>query len=480
MFESLRRATLRAPAFTVIGTIATLLKGRAEIRRLARVSGTIGISTVASIAGQVVKTKVLSVTVGPSGLGLISQAFQLQNTLTNIGGAPLGGMQNALNRRANAARNEFFLVADLGMRLLLWLFGAMALFLALGASPIAAFVFSASAHRGWVYAVGLSLLSYAFGSLSEGILIASGHIKLFTQCRVTTFVLIPAATVVGVFASGIGGAIWGGSLGYAIGVALTMARCFTAVGIPRFRRQSLLWDTAQWRSERRILGELALVSAATSITGFVSTVIPLVLRSRILMLHGADQLGLYQATFSMGTALNPFVFNAVWAHFYPKISVEKERAKLSHATEECIKFCVLGLLPLHILLLLGARVLIPLGYSTRFMSILPWLAWQMSAETVGQAFSVIAMLLLGMNSLGLYAAIVTGQSLLFLSAGLWACNVYGPPGVIYAQLVAGVIGVTVGVWVIDRLLGLKVDKSVLILTPGVIFCVLGIGWLVNR
>src|SRR5262249_37927797 len=160
----------------------------------------------------------------------------------------------------------------------------------------------------------------------------------------------------------------------------------------------------------------------------------------------------------------------------PTISVEKEQAKLSHVTTECIRFCVLGLLPFDVMMLLAGKLLIRLGYSTRFLSISPWLSWQMSAEVVAQAFGVIAMLLLGINSLRLYGAMVGGQSLLFLWLGLWACNIYGAIGVIYAQLAAGCVALAISMYIIDRFLGLKMDKSLLVLVPSVICCLLGLGW----
>src|SRR5437870_1481230 len=67
-----------------------ILLEKMKLSRLVQVSATIGLSNVVSIIGQVVETKILSITVGPVGTGLISQASQFQSSLSNIGVLPLG------------------------------------------------------------------------------------------------------------------------------------------------------------------------------------------------------------------------------------------------------------------------------------------------------------------------------------------------------------------------------------------------------
>src|SRR5437899_1886791 len=90
----------------------------------------------------------------------------------------------------------------------------------------------------------------------------------------------------------------------------------------------------------------------------------------------------------------------------------------------------------------SARLFEPLPSN---FAILPWLAWQMSAETMWQALNVITFLLLGMSRLRLYTVVVTAQYVSFLGIGLWASAQYGAAGLIASQFASGFITFAFGV-----------------------------------
>ena len=135
-------------------TVSTL---KQRILRIASVSSVMGISNVVAMASLIVKNKALAILVGPAGIGIISQAVQLQQVVANGGSLGLAsGLQQALSRIQNPDDPDFRRIANLGFRLLIAMFFVTALVVLIFQRSISQAVFDGD-HPGWMAAIAVWL-----------------------------------------------------------------------------------------------------------------------------------------------------------------------------------------------------------------------------------------------------------------------------------------------------------------------------------
>ena len=106
----------------------TTTKLKDRLLKMASVTSVMGIGNVVGIASLIIKNKALALLVGPAGIGIISQAVQLQQVVASGGSLGLStGLQQSLSRIKNPDDPEFRRIANLGFRLLIAMFFVTAL-----------------------------------------------------------------------------------------------------------------------------------------------------------------------------------------------------------------------------------------------------------------------------------------------------------------------------------------------------------------
>ena len=150
---------------------ATTLKNR--ILKIASVTSVMGIGNVVGMASLVVKNKALAVLLGPAGIGIISQAVQLQQVVATGGSLGLAsGLQQSLSKIPDPDDPEFKSIAKLGFRLLIVMFLVAALVVLIFQRPISRAVFGGY-HPSWIAAISLWLVLAPVSMVIDAIFVSA-------------------------------------------------------------------------------------------------------------------------------------------------------------------------------------------------------------------------------------------------------------------------------------------------------------------
>ena len=126
------------------------------------------------------------------------------------------------------------------------------------------------------------------------------------------------------------------------------------------------------------LRQLAKVGGALMIVGWVGQLSAYVVRLAIVRQEGLDAAGYYQAAYAISGSLPGFVFAAMGADFFPRISAAKNEEEACLLTEKQIQAALLLGAPLIIAITTLGRPALSMLYPDKFTQALPllqWMAW---------------------------------------------------------------------------------------------------------
>lgn len=307
------------------------------------------LSTLAVLATTVVRTKVLAVTIGASGVGVVSQ---LTNAVVLISGLASLGLSNAgikliaeaeASADATAQRNvvSFLFWAPIAA-------GAVALLpVALLASPISLGLLGSRQHTGY--------LVVAFSSVPLTLALSAGQIALQGRGRIrrlagTSLFAAAAATVVTVLLASF----------FGLKGAVASFPCSSVVALAVFglRERWLLPLVAKprlpGRRARRLFLGIGLASlGATAATSGTDTV----LRAALIHTSGLTANGLYQPAFVLSNVVFAQFAGALATVLFPTLSMQiaaGDHTMVQRTVERGVRIGVLAVVPL-VVVVIGLR-----------------------------------------------------------------------------------------------------------------------------
>jgi len=420
----------------------TSLKDR--LIQIVSVTSVMGIGNVVGMVSLVVKNKALAVLVGPAGIGVISQAVQLQQVVANGGSLGLAsGLKQSLSKIGNPRDPEFRRLANLGFRLLMVVFFITALAVLVLQRPISLVVFDGY-HPGWIAAIALWLALAPVSMVIDSIFISAQRPGLFAVSRIAQFTLLALGTVVGAVLGGVGGAIWGSAVGFALAMVFIYVKSSRGLGSPTLS-QGLMLSRDAWESDRRYLGEIWGVGWVIALAGTLTILAAFLMRTLLLHQAGEADLGQYHASFALAALLGPLVSNGIWGHFYPRVCAAPDRDQVRELVGTVSTFALLALGPLFVVLLIGGPILIRVLFTSAFADVLLYLPLQAASELVVQFSTIPSFLLLGRDfrfsylmSRGVYPVVLVGLGVVLLRQ-------HGVVGLLWAQVIAGSASLLLGV-----------------------------------
>ena len=421
---------------------ATKLKDR--LLKMASVTSVMGIGNVVGMVSLIVKNKALALLVGPAGIGIISQAVQLQQVVANAGSLGLpSGLQQSLSKIKNPDDPEFRRVANLGFQLLVAMFFVTALVVLIFRRPISQAVFDGY-HPSWIAAIALFLALAPVSMVIDAIFVSAQRPGLFSVSRIAQFSLLATGTVLGALLGGVGGAIWGSSIGFGFAMVFVYVKSSRELGSPDLSQGVMLTREA-WATDRRHLSEIWGVGWVTAVAGTLTILAAFLMRTLLLHQAGDASLGQYHASFALAAILGPLVANGIWGHFYPQVCATPDPEKCRELVTTVASFALLALGPLFIALVIGAPILVRVLFSAEFTDVVLYLPLQAASELLLQFSTIPSFLLLGRDfrfsylvSRGIYPALLIG-----LGFGLLREN--GVEGLLWAQVIAALASLLIGV-----------------------------------
>lgn len=330
--------------------------------RILRSSALMGGAQVVVLAAAFVRTKVIALVLGASGVGLVGIFNAFSGNLSSLAGWGLGtsgvrliagSSEETKSAKVAAVRRMGWILSLLGLALALMLFW-----------PVGHVTFDSSEYALEMAIVACAVPCVIASSAWSAVLQASGKIASLAKVQIAGAV---AGLLIGLPAI----YFWGTP-----GIALSI---FLAAAVPA----AVLWRAA--RSECSAVGEANIVPSdlrqlvslggALMAVGWFGQLSAYLIRLAIVRQEGLDAAGYYQAAYAISGSLPGFVFAAMGADFFPRVAAAKDESEARHLTEKQIKAGLLLGVPLIMALLTLGKLTLHLLYANDFNSAIPLLAW---------------------------------------------------------------------------------------------------------
>lgn len=335
-----------------------------------------------------VRTKMVAVLLGPSGMGLVSlyvSATSLVETVARLG-IDSSGVREVAEAHGSGDQEKIARTVKT-LRRMCWLTGIFGWLLTAALSyPLSVWTFG-SGERAWAIAIlGVTIL---IGSVSGGqSSIIQGTRRIGDLARMNVLGAVAGTLIaIGLYA-------WLGQRGI---VPVIIATAATNLGFSWwFARQipvaevSLTWPETFQNSKRMIHLGVAFMYG-----GLLAALVGLGIRALIVRKLGLDAAGIYQAAWGISGMFAGFILNAMGADFYPRLTAaSSDNEKINKLVNEQTEVGILLALPGLIGTLAIAPWVMRIFYSVKFISgaeLLPWFVVGVFGQVISWPLGMIQM-----------------------------------------------------------------------------------------
>lgn len=312
-----------------------------------------------------VRTKVIALTLGAAGVGLIGIFNAFSGNISSLAGWGLGTSGVRLVSGADEADRPSKAAA---LRRMGWMLSLIGLAVALMTFwPVGLATFESDRYVVEMAIVALSVPCVIASSAWSAVLQASGKIRSLAKVQITGAL---AGLLLGLPAI----YVWG-----TIGIAISI---FLAAAVPAFA----LWRASKSEflavppasPESSDLRLLISLGALLMLVGWVSQLSGYAVRLAIVRYDGLEAAGFYQAAFVISGSLTSFIFAAMGADFFPMLAATKNDAESIEIVEKQMQAGLLIGVPLFATIFMFGEGCVCALYSHGLdpaASLLPWMTW---------------------------------------------------------------------------------------------------------
>lgn len=337
--------------------------------QILRSSSIIGGAQAISYLIRMVRTKLVAVLLGPSGVGLVGlyeSATGLVGALTSLGISASGVRDVA---EAHAGQDPVRMASTVKtLRRACWvtgLFGWLAT-LAL-ARPLSVWTFGSAERAGAIALLGVTLLLSAISGGQGSVLQGTRRIGDMARAGVLG-TLGGTAAAVALYA-------WLGERGI---VPVMIASAAINLGISWWYARRISLDPVEqtWRESFRNAKRLAGLGLALVWSGLLNSGLALGIRGLIVRDLGLESNGIYQSAWAISGMFAGFIVAAMGTDFYPRLSaVSRDNGAVNRLVNEQTEIGILLALPGLLGTLAFAPLLMHFFYTEKFLpgaELLPW------------------------------------------------------------------------------------------------------------
>lgn len=366
-----------------------MTEATASYRRILKSSSIIGGASVFTILIGLVRTKVLAVLLGPTGVGLVSLYGAVISTAAVLSSMGLGTVGTRQVAEAAGKQDDRALAVTRRA-----MFGGMTLLAGMGALAVwslreilALHVLGDAAHAnsiGWLaLGVALSVAATSQGALLQGM----RRIGDMAQLSIFSTVLTTVAGVAMLWQ-------WGKAALVAYILLGPLISCLVGYlyvsRVPKQHAADISLDEIihQWRAFFRL--GIAFMGA-----GVAASLIQFWIRLEVSKTLGTDALGYFQAAWTISLQYVGLVLGAMGADYYPRLTaVIHDRAAAARLVNEQTEIALLLSAPILIGMMALSPWIIGLLYSTAFLPAANVLRWQILGDVLKVASWPLGFLIL--------------------------------------------------------------------------------------
>lgn len=383
-------------------------------RRILAATSIVGGATAITIVIGVVRMKLIAITIGPEGIGLMGVLASIMAVGATVGGMGLG----TSGVRQIAASEETRAIARRALWLATWpmaLAAGLVLWIARG--EIARFVTGNADHALGVGLTGIGVvLTIAAGSQMA---VIQGSRRIGDLAKVRIFGALLSLLI------GVPAVIYGGPMGIVLAViAIPLGNVMAALPFRPKREPAGDRTRHMLRDQWRPLFTVGAVVMVSSSLGALSLVL---IRAVIIDRQGLQAAGLYQAAYAISAMNVSLVLSAMAADYFPRLSaIEEDREAANRLVNQQLRAAILLGAPILAALVALAPLVLQLFYSSAFAPATAMLRWQVAGELLKFPGWALGFLLVARRDTGRFlltetlfvAAYLGGTTLLLPLAGL--------------------------------------------------------------
>jgi O-antigen/teichoic acid export membrane protein len=303
------------------------------MRELPRTAALIGAGTICEVISSVISTKIVSLHLGPTGVGVTSQVGSYYNLGASL--ATLGLLLGVtrFTAEANERRERGLMGGLLATTLIVTMIAAcfLALLSVVLARPLSEWMLGSSAVSGllWLAAPGLIFLIVyrVCDSVCQGLRSA----RIMTQSRIIVALVAPLLTLGCVITWGVNGAVLSLALRQIIAGALALFFLLTSLSRWGLSREDLKFIPTCLRPLFRIGFSMLIVTSTIAFSMFL-------VRNQVVGQIGLDGGGVFQAAYGLVFLATNLVLTTLSYYTLPRVSGLSDNLARAEIMNESIAF----------------------------------------------------------------------------------------------------------------------------------------------
>ena len=321
------------------------------------------------ISIQIIKSKIVAVLLGPSGvgiMGLLTSGMQLIQSFTNMGLASSAVRDVSEANGQNDVTRIFKTVCV--VRKLVWITGLLGLVVTAALSP----VLSKTSFGNYDYTMpfivlSITLLLDQINSGQKVVLQGLRRLKDLAKCSAfgVTFGLIVSVPLY----------YWLGIKGIVPTLILTSI-CSLFLSWLYSRKIKIEKVRVTPREALKEGKQMLVMGISMSLSGIFSTIVAYAIRAYIQNIGGVEEVGLYQAGFVIMTTYVGMITNAIATDYYPRLAaINHDNAKCMETVSQQGEIGSIILAPMLTACIIFMPFVLMLLYSDRFIKADEYISW---------------------------------------------------------------------------------------------------------
>lgn len=381
------------------------------------------ISTAITFISGFIVVKVVAVKIGPKGIAFVGQFQNTTAILTILATAAIstGVIKYLAEHKNDPAKsrqiiNTAFLIVFFSSIII-------SLFVMLTSGYLSEAAFKTKDFWIVYFLFGLFTMAISFNVIFLAILNGLQEIRKFTIINICSSLTGVAITVVFAYTLGLEGVLL---------ASTATAIIILFINIYFFNRLGIRWkpDFKSW--DKKVVKMLSAFSLMTIVTGFVSPIMQILVRDRIIVQFSATDAGYWQAVTKISDYYLGFITSVLGVYYMPRLSEIKSKIELRHEIMKGYKTIlpVVGIFALVIWLLKG--FIIHILFTPEFLPMKPLFTFQLLGDffKIGSWLLGYLMIAKAMTKAYIISEIIFAASYVILS--YYFMNRYGIIGATYS------------------------------------------------
>ncbi len=425
-----------------------------EILKLTSLFGSV---QVFQILIQILKSKLVAVFLGTSGIGVLSLLISttgLISVFTSFGIATIG---TKIIASANGTNDTSKISSTYSiLKICVWLTGGLGMILTLIMSPL----LSNISFGNYDYTTSFIWLSltFLFDQMSSGQTVVIRGLQKYRKLANASFIGSLCGFIVSVpvyYVWGINGIV------PAIIISSLLNLVTTSYFSRSIRIPSLIPSWNEFYKEGSYILRMGFL---ISLSGIVVTVTSFLFRLFLNQYGNLEQVGLYSAGFTLLSTYVGLIFSAMAADYFPRLSTNhKDDIFCQKAISEQAHISLVLLMPILLVFLIFCPLIIQLIYSKTFLQVQEMLYWAIPGMLFRAVSWAISYIFLAKGDSKKFFYHEFGSSLYILILNVFGFVFYGLSGVGIAFSLGYLIYFIHMSFLCKRLYGIKINNSIVIL-----------------